>query len=657
MKLKIFLILIFSFFILAGENSVQAQDAPELANYYLANLSFVNVSDLAKNDLLILSSTQIAVHPEVINQLKKINPDIIILAYLPSQSYNYQYWTSDVLFRNMQVSDTWWLKDQSGNKISAWSGIYNINMDNAWSRYLVSFANQNITSLYGVDGIFFDMVSENISWINSGNIDMDNNGRKDSGSDADRLWRDRTQYLLKYAHDNLQTKYIVTNGSSHVAFQSFVHGRMFETFPTPWEGNGSWSTVMNNLKFIKNNNKKPNITILNSNSNNTGQEDYQDMRFGLTSALLEDAYFSYDHGDTNHGQTWWYDEYDVNLGDAISVSKSKNNYADYKPDIWQRSFENGVAVVNSTDSKQKIELGGEYEKIHGTQDIKVNDGSIVSQVNVEAKDGVILLKTFEKLENVLFTNGAFLRFFRPDASRIRNGFFSFDEKYKGGDKIAYIDLNGNSKKDLFVASGNKIEAWREDDQKFFKIYPFTANYIGQINIALGDLNSDGFSEIFVAPSKGSSQPIKIYGVYGEEKKLDFYPFGNKYTGGYSLAVGDVDGNGQNELLVTRGGDKTQIYIFDQNFKLKKEFTPFESNFKFGASVSTGNLDGVGADEIIVGRGNGGKPEVRVFDMSGKLLYQAFTAYASLTNPGVDVRALDVDFDGKDDIVTMSEGAF
>ena len=129
MKLKIFLILIFSFFILAGENSVQAQDAPELANYYLANLSFVNVSDLAKNDLLILSSTQIAVHPEVINQLKKINPDIIILAYLPSQSYNYQYWTSDVLFRNMQVSDTWWLKDQSGNKISAWTGIYNINMD------------------------------------------------------------------------------------------------------------------------------------------------------------------------------------------------------------------------------------------------------------------------------------------------------------------------------------------------------------------------------------------------------------------------------------------------------------------------------------------------------------------------------------------------
>src|SRR3989339_1911835 len=300
---------------------------------------------------------------------------------------------------------------------------------------------------------------------------------------------------------------------------------------------------MNILKTMVNLHKIPQLSFINSNTGNTGIQNYQDMRFGLTSSLLEDAYFSYDYGDQNHGQTWWYDEYDVNLGDAISVSKSKNNYADYKPDIWQRSFENGVAVVNSTDSKQKIELGGEYEKIHGTQDIKVNDGSIVSQVNVEAKDGVILLKTFEKLENVLFTNGAFLRFFRPDASRIRNGFFSFDEKYKGGDKIAYIDLNGNSKKDLFVASGNKIEAWREDDQKFFKIYPFTANYIGQINIALGDLNSDGFSEIFVAPSKGSSQPIKIYGVYGEEKKLDFYPFGFFFTGGATPEVCALARNG------------------------------------------------------------------------------------------------------------------
>jgi len=92
-------------------------------------------------------------------------------------------------------------------------------------------------------------------------------------------------------------------------------------------------------------------------------------------------------------------------------------------------------------------------------------------------------------------------------------------------------------------------------------------------------------------------------------------------------------------------------------KLKKEFTPFDSKFKGGVNVATGDLDGNGTDEIIAGRGDGGKPEIRVFNMTGKLLYQSFEAYSSFGNPGIDVTALDVDFDGKDDIITMSEGAF
>ena len=657
MKIKFLLIIIFSFFVLTKNDFVYGQNAPYLANYFLSNLSFSDVDNLAKNDLLILSSTQIAAHPDVIAQIKRLNKDIVILAYLPSQSYNYQYWSGDILFRNMYVQDSWWLRDAQGNKVSTWSGIYNINMDNAWSRYLVDFANTYILSLPGVDGIFFDMISENISWANSGNLDLDNNGTKDNQVEVDNLWRDRTKYLLEFAKDNLKTKYIIINGSSYLGFQQYVNGRMFETFPTPWEGNGSWSTVMNNLKNIKNYNSKPVIAVLNSNSNNTGQEDYQDMRFGLTSALLENAYFSYDQGDTNHGQTWWYDEYNVNLGQPIDSASSQNNYITYKPDVWERSFENGVAVVNSTDSAQKINLGGDYEKIHGTQDQNINDGAIVSQVNVNASDGLILLKTFDTLNDILFTNGSFLRFFRPDGTRVRNGFFTFDDKYQGGDRIAYVDLDRNGKRDLFVAHGNRIEAWRDDGQKYFKIYPFTAGYIGKMNIALGDLQGFGLPEIFVAPGKGTSQPIKIYGIYGDDRRTDFYPFGKNYTGGYSLAIGDVDGDGFQELVVGRGGDKTQLYIYDRNLKLKKEFTPFESNFKGGINVATGDLDGNKTDEIIVGRGDGGKPEVKVFDITGKLLYQSFTAYSSLTNPGIDVKALDVDFDGKDDIVTMSEGAF
>ena len=102
-----------------------------------------------------------------------------------------------------------------------------------------------------------------------------------------------------------------------------------------------------------------------------------------------------------------------------------------------------MAVVNSTNKKQTVELGGEYEKIHGTQDPEINDGSIITETAVDGYDGLLLLKTFVTLNDVLFTNGDFARFFRANGERARNGFFIFEEGYDGGDQIIRIDLNGN----------------------------------------------------------------------------------------------------------------------------------------------------------------------------------------------------------------------
>ena len=37
---------------------------------------------------------------------------------------------------------------------------------------------------------------------------------------------------------------------------------------------------------------------------------YQRMRFGLTTTLLEGGTYSFEFGDTWHGNAWWYDEFD-----------------------------------------------------------------------------------------------------------------------------------------------------------------------------------------------------------------------------------------------------------------------------------------------------------------------------------------------------------
>lgn len=631
---------------------------PQTANYYLNPLqnSPDFISQLARYDLLILTPSQIVAQPAVVRSLKQINPQIIILAYLPMQSYNTLYWPKDIIFQHLKINDSWWLKDPVGAFTSQWPNLLNLNLDPAWTRYYVNFIAEKVLPLAGVDGVFFDMVTENISWLNGGNIDLDNNRQKDSPATADALWAERTKYFLQYARDNLNTKYLVINGSSLSTYQTYVNGRMFENFPTPWENDGSWGTIMNNWVRNKKSNQQPQIVIINSNSDNTGrQNDYKKIRFGIGSSLLEDGYFSFDYGDEDHGQLWWYDEYELDLGVPLGTAKSQNNFSNYQPDVWQRDFANALVLVNSTASKKTVSLDGEYEKVHGTQDTVTNDGSIVSSVSLSGYDGLVLLKTFSGVEDVLFRNGDFLRFFDSAGNRVRNGFFVFEAGYRGGDKIAHIDLDGNGQRDLVVVSKNRLMAWRDDGQIYMKFYPYGVNYKGELQVAIGDLNNDGYLEIYVAPEPGYPAPIKIYTRHGRQMKRDWYPFGETYSGGYSLAIGKIDNSDKGSLIIGKGkGVEPRVHIYDYQYNQIFNWLAFEKQFRGGVNVGAGDVNGDGLAEIVVGAGPGKPPLIRVFNKTG-VLQSEFTAFTSFSNPGVEVLVADVNYDGRDDIISMGAG--
>ncbi|MFN2299666.1 MAG: putative glycoside hydrolase [Anaerolineales bacterium] len=60
--------------------------------------------------------------------------------------------------------------------------------------------------------------------------------------------------------------------------------------------------------------------------------------------------------------------------------------------VWRRDFEGGIVLVNPTAEPRTVSLGGQFRKIRGTQDPAVNDGSVVSEVTLPARDGLILLR-------------------------------------------------------------------------------------------------------------------------------------------------------------------------------------------------------------------------------------------------------------------------
>ena len=118
-------------------------------------------------------------------------------------------------------------------------------------------------------------------------------------------------------------------------------------------------------------------------------DDYQRMRYGLCSCLLDDGYFSYTDEAEGYSAIPWFDEYDVDLGQPIEPPKHQPIKGSF---FWNRKYENGIVYLNPTSTPSSIKCEPGYRRIEGTQAPDVNTGSVAGWVNLGAKDGIVLVK-------------------------------------------------------------------------------------------------------------------------------------------------------------------------------------------------------------------------------------------------------------------------
>jgi len=424
------------------EDILNNQEYPKIANYFLSwSLNDQNILDLSKWDVLILDMENQVNNPERLERIRELNPDILILAYVPaeeiaydSQNYNFTRLRAGQV---AYVPESWYLHNTQRQRLSFWPGADLMNVTNnvplkngeRWNSYLANFVKNRILSTGLWDGVFYDNTSASISWVDSGKIDLNNDYRAESNSYVDAQWKAGTMDILRLTREANPNYIIIGNSASDIDFQEYLNGRMFETFPTPWELNGRWDQVTDlYLNKFPERSLNPQVYVINSNTENTGEMDnYRKMRFGLTSTLLGKGYYSFDFGDRSHTQAWWYDEYNSFLGNPQSEAYNllDNNSQDMKLGLWRRDFEDGVVIVNSTKEEQTHVFSKEsFEKINGQQDRRVNNGSKINWLRIAPEDGVVLLKINTDIIDDKYSNGSFMRVFDYQGNQTRNGFFA-----------------------------------------------------------------------------------------------------------------------------------------------------------------------------------------------------------------------------------------
>jgi sugar lactone lactonase YvrE len=204
-----------------------------------------------------------------------------------------------------------------------------------------------------------------------------------------------------------------------------------------------------------------------------------------------------------------------------------------------------------------------------------------------------------------------------------------------------------------------VRVFKNDKTQVLEFVPFGA--LNGARVAAADLNGDGRAEIIVSPAGGSDNAgkVAVFTFDPAQKKMvatgiEFTAYAYAY--GANIAVADLDGTGKPVIVTAPGFGKqnpalVKLWKLDTTSQVGSWTATLLKDISlggaYGATVAAGDIDGDGKDEVIVGT-SGDNAMVTVIRADGSRSgFKAFDKYS------VNVAAADLDGDGTAEIITAT----
>jgi hypothetical protein len=251
-----------------------------------------------------------------------------------------------------------------------------------------------------------------------------------------------------------------------------------------------------------------------------------------------------------------------------------------------------------------------------------------------------------------------VRVFDYHTSGERLRFYAYDQAFTGGVHVATGDVTGDGTEDVITGPGASGGAHirvfdGNTGNEVMGFFAFDPAFLGGANVAAGDVDGDGRSDIIVGAGVGGGPHVRVFsGATGAEIR-NFMAFDASLRSGAVVASGDIDDDGFDDIIVApgSGGGPNVRVISGATGAEMASFMAFDAAFRGGVYLAAGDVDADGTEDIIVGAAAGGGPNVRVFSGVTSAVIRDFLAYAAGFGGGVRVAAADVNGDGATDIVT------